>query len=133
MYTRGEITLRVGRGPLHLIRPNFRYTQLQISMMKANRIDVIDMACEECTQEVLGFSNVITSGNPTPYYDPIVSTTSPTLTPFEDSYFLLSKSRLFPCYKDRSNFTRKLILHIIDPCWDDGQLEAFFYIQSIQW
>ncbi|GJT16718.1 reverse transcriptase domain-containing protein [Tanacetum coccineum] len=41
------------------------------------------------TQEVLGFSNVISSGNPTPYYDPIVSTTSPTLTPFGDSDFLL--------------------------------------------
>ncbi|GJV74562.1 reverse transcriptase domain-containing protein [Tanacetum coccineum] len=39
--------------------------------------------------EVLGFSNVISSGNPTPYYDPIVSTSSPTLTPFGDSDFLL--------------------------------------------
>ncbi|GJW38839.1 reverse transcriptase domain-containing protein [Tanacetum coccineum] len=43
----------------------------------------------EYTQEVLGFSDVISSGNPTPYYDLIVSTTSPTLTPFEDSDFLL--------------------------------------------
>ncbi|GKF38419.1 hypothetical protein Tco_0118480 [Tanacetum coccineum] len=41
------------------------------------------------TQEVLGFSNVIASGNPTPYFEPIVSTTSPTLTPFGDSDFLL--------------------------------------------
>ncbi|GJS31338.1 hypothetical protein Tco_0491958 [Tanacetum coccineum] len=32
------------------------------------------------SQEVLGFSDVISSGNPTPYYDPIVFTTSPTLT-----------------------------------------------------
>ncbi|GKA05347.1 reverse transcriptase domain-containing protein [Tanacetum coccineum] len=32
---------------------------------------------------------VISSGNPTPYYDPIVSTASPTLTPFGDSDFLL--------------------------------------------
>ncbi|GKF26169.1 hypothetical protein Tco_0082063, partial [Tanacetum coccineum] len=47
------------------------------------------MAFEEYSQEVLGFSNVISSGNPTPYYDPIVSTTSPTLTPFGDSDFLL--------------------------------------------
>ncbi|GJX98107.1 reverse transcriptase domain-containing protein [Tanacetum coccineum] len=41
------------------------------------------------SQEVLGFSNVISSGNPTPYYDPIISTVSPTLTPFGDSDFLL--------------------------------------------
>ncbi|GKF65864.1 hypothetical protein Tco_0192381 [Tanacetum coccineum] len=47
------------------------------------------MACEEYSQEVLGFSDVITSGNPTPYYDPIVSTSSLTLTPFGDSDFLL--------------------------------------------
>ncbi|GJU23975.1 reverse transcriptase domain-containing protein [Tanacetum coccineum] len=55
------------------------------------RIDVLDMACEEYSQEVLGFSNVISSGNPTPYYDLIVSTSSPTLTPFEYSDFLLFK------------------------------------------
>nr|GEW14963.1 reverse transcriptase domain-containing protein [Tanacetum cinerariifolium] len=50
--------------------------------MMANRIGFIDMACEEYSQEVLGFSDVIESGNPTPYYDPVVSTTSPTLTLF---------------------------------------------------
>nr|GEV39600.1 reverse transcriptase domain-containing protein [Tanacetum cinerariifolium] len=40
-------------------------------------------------KEVLGFFDVTASGNPTPYDDPIVSTTSPTLTPFGDSDFLL--------------------------------------------
>ncbi|GJT99714.1 reverse transcriptase domain-containing protein [Tanacetum coccineum] len=65
-----------------------RYTA-NYNHMTANRINVIDMACEEYSQEVLGFSNVISSGNPTPYYDPIVSTSSPTLTPFGDSDFLL--------------------------------------------
>ncbi|GKD34189.1 hypothetical protein Tco_1249698, partial [Tanacetum coccineum] len=57
--------------------------------MTVNKIDVIDMACEEYSQEVLGFSNMIASGNPTPYLEPIVSTASPNLTPFEDSDFLL--------------------------------------------
>ncbi|GJX61199.1 hypothetical protein Tco_0294099 [Tanacetum coccineum] len=57
--------------------------------MTANRIDVIDMAYEEYSQEVIGFSNVISSGNPTPYYDSIVSTSSPTLTLFGESDFLL--------------------------------------------
>nr|GEW55643.1 reverse transcriptase domain-containing protein [Tanacetum cinerariifolium] len=59
--------------------------------MTANRIDVIDMACEEYLQEVIGFSDVIASGNPTLYYDLIVSTTSPTLTSFENSDFLLEE------------------------------------------
>nr|GFC13959.1 reverse transcriptase domain-containing protein [Tanacetum cinerariifolium] len=40
-------------------------------------------------QTVLGFSNVTASGTPTPQNNPIVSTTSPTLTPFENSDFLL--------------------------------------------
>ncbi|GKD86631.1 hypothetical protein Tco_1357785, partial [Tanacetum coccineum] len=56
-----------------------------------NRVNVIDMACEEYSQEVLDFSDVIASGNPTPNYYPIVSTSSPTLTPFGDSDFLLEE------------------------------------------
>nr|GFD54699.1 reverse transcriptase domain-containing protein [Tanacetum cinerariifolium] len=44
---------------------------------------------EEYFQEVLDFSNVTASGSPTPSDDPIVSSTSPTLTPFGDSDFLL--------------------------------------------
>nr|GFD38843.1 reverse transcriptase domain-containing protein [Tanacetum cinerariifolium] len=49
----------------------------------------VKVACEEYFQEVLGFSNVTASGSPTPSDDPSVSTTSPTLTPFGDSDFLL--------------------------------------------
>nr|GEZ92671.1 hypothetical protein [Tanacetum cinerariifolium] len=54
---------------------------------------LIDMHKGELTlqysQEVLSFSDITASGNPTPYDDPIVSTTSLTLTPFGDSDFLL--------------------------------------------
>ncbi|GKF73660.1 hypothetical protein Tco_0219992, partial [Tanacetum coccineum] len=85
----GKITLRVGREAITFnLDQTLRYTT-NYKHMTAKRIDVIDMACEEYSQEVLGFSNVISSSNPTPYYDPIVSTTSPTLTPFGDSDFLL--------------------------------------------
>ncbi|GKB87714.1 hypothetical protein Tco_0959986 [Tanacetum coccineum] len=65
-----------------------------------NRIDVIEMACEEYSQEVLSFSDVIVSGNATPYYDPIVSTSSPTLTPFGDSDFLLEEVDTFLALED---------------------------------
>nr|GFA78250.1 reverse transcriptase domain-containing protein [Tanacetum cinerariifolium] len=57
--------------------------------MTANKIDVTDEACEEYSQEVLGFFDVTVSGSPTPSDDPIVSTTSPMLTPFGDIDFLL--------------------------------------------
>nr|GEY17474.1 reverse transcriptase domain-containing protein [Tanacetum cinerariifolium] len=49
--------------------------------MPVNRIDLIDVACGEYSQEVLGFSM---SGNPTPSTKPIVSISSPTLTLFGD-------------------------------------------------
>nr|GEX03064.1 reverse transcriptase domain-containing protein [Tanacetum cinerariifolium] len=68
--------------------------------MIANQIDVIDMACEEYYQEVLGFFDVIASGNPTPYYDPIVSTSSLTLTTFGDSDFLLEEVDAFLTLED---------------------------------
>ncbi|GJR63881.1 reverse transcriptase domain-containing protein [Tanacetum coccineum] len=56
-----------------------------------NRIDVIDVACEEFTQEVLGFSNISESGNPTPTLEPILSTSPPFLTPFRGGEFMLEE------------------------------------------
>nr|GEZ38540.1 reverse transcriptase domain-containing protein [Tanacetum cinerariifolium] len=47
------------------------------------------LSLPELSQEVLGFSNVTATGTPTPHNDLIVSATSPTLTPFGDSNFLL--------------------------------------------
>ncbi|GJT73233.1 reverse transcriptase domain-containing protein [Tanacetum coccineum] len=86
---KGELTLRVGKEAVTFnLDQTSRYSS-NYDDMTANRIDVIEMACEEYSQEVLGFSDLIASGNPTPYYDPIVSTSSPTLTPFGDSDFLL--------------------------------------------
>ncbi|GJU16847.1 hypothetical protein Tco_1144813 [Tanacetum coccineum] len=41
--------------------------------------------------EFLGFSEVLANGNSTPYFEPIVDTTSPTLTPFEGSDFILEE------------------------------------------
>ncbi|GJX14138.1 reverse transcriptase domain-containing protein [Tanacetum coccineum] len=56
-----------------------------------NRIDVIDVSCEEYAQEVLGFSNSSKSGNPTPSLDQILSTSFPSLTPFEGGDFILEE------------------------------------------
>nr|GEW24880.1 putative reverse transcriptase domain-containing protein [Tanacetum cinerariifolium] len=75
---KGELTLRVAKEAVTFnLEQTSRYSANYNDMM-ANQIDVIDMACEEYSQEVLGFSDVIMSGNPTPYYDPNVSTTSVT-------------------------------------------------------
>ncbi|GKA68170.1 reverse transcriptase domain-containing protein [Tanacetum coccineum] len=96
----GELTLRVGKEAVTFnLDQTSRYSS-NYDEMTANRIDVIEMACEEYSQEVLGFSDVIASGNPTPYYDPIVSTSSPTLTPFGDSDFLLEEVDAFLALED---------------------------------
>ncbi|GJU32965.1 hypothetical protein Tco_1176554 [Tanacetum coccineum] len=96
----GELTLRVGKEAVTFnLDQTSRYSS-NYDDMTANRIDVIEMACEEYSQEVLGFSNVIASGNPTPYYDPIVSTSSPTLTPFGDSDFILEEVNAFLALED---------------------------------
>nr|GEU83164.1 reverse transcriptase domain-containing protein [Tanacetum cinerariifolium] len=92
--------------------------------MTANRIDIINMACEEYSQEVSGFSDVIESGNPTPYYDPIVSTTSLTLTPFRDSDFLLEEVDAFLALEDDPT-SPEADHSYYDPKGDILLLEAF--------
>nr|GEX45132.1 reverse transcriptase domain-containing protein [Tanacetum cinerariifolium] len=87
----GELTLRVGKEAITFNLDQTSRYSANYNDMTANQIDFIDMACGEYSQEVLGCSDVIASGNPTPYYDLIVSTSSSTLTPFGDSDFLLEK------------------------------------------
>nr|GEV33216.1 reverse transcriptase domain-containing protein [Tanacetum cinerariifolium] len=96
----GELTLRVGKYAITFNLDQTSRHSANYNDMTANRIDVIDMACEEYSQEVLGFSDVIASGNPTPYYDPIFSTTSLTLTPFENSDFHLEEVDAFLALED---------------------------------
>ncbi|GKE69908.1 hypothetical protein Tco_1527980, partial [Tanacetum coccineum] len=68
--------------------------------------------------------DVIASGNPTPYYDLIVSTSSPTLTPFGDSDFLLEEVDAFLALED------DLTLSEVDDSYYDSEgdillLESF--------
>ncbi|GKE04111.1 reverse transcriptase domain-containing protein [Tanacetum coccineum] len=96
----GELTLRVGKEAITFnLDQTSRYSS-NYNDMTANQIEVIEMAYEEYSQEVLGFFDVIASGNPTPYYDSIVSTSSPTLTPFGDSDFLLEEVDAFLALED---------------------------------
>nr|GFA41800.1 reverse transcriptase domain-containing protein [Tanacetum cinerariifolium] len=86
---KGELTLRIRNEAItYNLDQTSRYSA-NYDQMTAKKKDVTNEACEEYFQEVLSFSNVTASGSPTPSDDPIVSTTSPTLTPFGDSDFLL--------------------------------------------
>nr|GEU61487.1 transposon Ty3-I Gag-Pol polyprotein [Tanacetum cinerariifolium] len=108
----GELTLRVGNKAVTF---NLDQTSRYFANYDAesiNRIDVIDVACEEYFQEILGFS---VSGNPTPSTEPIVSTSSPTLTPFGDSDFLLEETDAFLATDDEP------ILPEIDDSYYDSE------------
>ncbi|GKF58258.1 hypothetical protein Tco_0171795 [Tanacetum coccineum] len=85
-----ELTLRVGDEAITFKVGNtskFSYNDAE----SINRIDVIDIACEEYSQEVLGFSGNSESGNPTPISEPIIAKSSPSLTPFEGGDFILEE------------------------------------------
>ncbi|GKE14310.1 reverse transcriptase domain-containing protein, partial [Tanacetum coccineum] len=86
-----ELTLRVNDEAItfnvgHTSRYSYRYDDGSV-----NRIDGINVTCEEYAQEVLGFSDSYKSGNLTPSLDPIITTSSPSLTPFEGGDFVLEK------------------------------------------
>ncbi|GJW92786.1 reverse transcriptase domain-containing protein [Tanacetum coccineum] len=85
----GEITLRVGKEAITFNLDQTSRYMANYNHMTTNQIDVIELECKEYLQEVLGFSNSVAYGNPSLDYDPIVSSSSPTLTPFGDSDFLL--------------------------------------------
>nr|GEY83278.1 reverse transcriptase domain-containing protein [Tanacetum cinerariifolium] len=93
----GELTLRVGNKAVTFNLDQTSRYSANYDAESINRIDVIDVACEEYSQEVLGFS---VSGNPTPSTEPIVPTSSFTLTPFRDSDFLLEETDAFLAIKD---------------------------------
>nr|GEZ33686.1 reverse transcriptase domain-containing protein [Tanacetum cinerariifolium]GEZ50943.1 reverse transcriptase domain-containing protein [Tanacetum cinerariifolium] len=119
-----ELTLRVGKEAITFNLDQTSRYSANYNDMTAKRIDVIDMACEEYSQEVLGLSDVIASGNPTSYYDPIISTTSLTLTSFGNSDFLLEEVDAFLALKDDPTSPE------VDQCYLDSEgdiliLEAF--------
>nr|GEV31721.1 DNA-directed DNA polymerase [Tanacetum cinerariifolium] len=84
----GEIILRHDDQSLTLKcgdMPSISYNNFQ----SLNKVDLIDATCEEYSQEVLGFSDVVANEVSTPYFEPIVSNSSQNLTPFDESDFLL--------------------------------------------
>nr|GEW20145.1 putative ribonuclease H-like domain-containing protein [Tanacetum cinerariifolium] len=120
----GELTLRVGKEAITFNLDQTSRYSANYSDMTAKRIDVIDVACEEYSQEVLGFSDTISSGNPTPFYDLIISTTSPTLTPFGNSDFLLEEVDAFLAVEDEPT-SSEFYQPYLDPEGDILLLEAF--------
>nr|GEY09695.1 reverse transcriptase domain-containing protein [Tanacetum cinerariifolium] len=108
----GELTLRVGKEVVTFNLDQTSRYSTNYDAMSVNRIDLIDVAYEEYSHEVLRFSM---SGNPTPSMEPIVSNSSATLTPFGDSDFLLEETDAFLAIDD------ELISLDIDGCYYDSE------------
>nr|GEZ17199.1 reverse transcriptase domain-containing protein [Tanacetum cinerariifolium] len=111
---REEITLRVNDEFITFnLNQTMRYSSIYDDN-SVNRIDIIDIACEEYAQDVLDFKYNSKSGNPTlvsnPSFsketksefckEPIVKSSSPTLTLFGESDFILEEIEDF--LKDES-------------------------------
>nr|GEW87439.1 reverse transcriptase domain-containing protein [Tanacetum cinerariifolium] len=90
-----------------------------------NKVDLIDVTCEEYSQEVLGFFDVVTHDNSTSYYESIVSNSSPTLTPFNESDFLLLEEADAFITIDDEPISPKIDATYYDPEGDILILEAF--------
>ncbi|GJR24205.1 reverse transcriptase domain-containing protein [Tanacetum coccineum] len=87
-----ELTLRVDDEAITFkVGQTLRYSR---SYETVNQVNVIDVACEEYAQEVLGFLDSSTSGNPTPS-DPIIASSSSLFTPFERGDFILEEIETF--------------------------------------
>nr|GEZ08349.1 reverse transcriptase domain-containing protein [Tanacetum cinerariifolium] len=68
---------------------------LERPFLRTERALIDVYACEEFVQEVLGFSNNSKSGSLTPTSDLIISSSSPSFTPFEGSDFILEEIKTF--------------------------------------
>nr|GEW71094.1 reverse transcriptase domain-containing protein [Tanacetum cinerariifolium] len=121
----GELTLRVGKEAITFNLDQTPRYSANYNDMTAKSIHVIDLACEEYSQEVLGFSDTISSGNPTSSNDPIVSANSPTLTPFGDSDFLLENVNAFLAVEDEPT-SSEFQQSYLDPEGGILLLKAFF-------
>nr|GFA99943.1 DNA-directed DNA polymerase [Tanacetum cinerariifolium] len=102
-----EITLRVNDDSITFnLNQTMRYS-LTYDDTSVNKVDVIDVTCEEFMQDVLDFQYNPKSSNPTLVFDdsisennsckvPIVKSSSLTLTPFGESDFILEEIEDFP-------------------------------------
>nr|GEV33964.1 reverse transcriptase domain-containing protein [Tanacetum cinerariifolium] len=119
----GEIILRHDEQSLTLKcgdTPSISYNNFE----SLNEVNLIDATCEEYSQEVLGFSDVVANDNSTPYYEPIVSNSSPPLTPFDESDFLFFKEADAFIAIDDEPISPKIDATYYDPEGDILILEA---------
>ncbi|GKC59249.1 hypothetical protein Tco_1086847 [Tanacetum coccineum] len=114
-----ELTLRVSDEAITFkVGNTSRYSYNDAESI--NRIDVIDIACKEYSQEVLGFSDNSESDNPTPTSKPVIAKSSPFLTPFEGGDFILEEIEAY------------LVSDSVPPRINDGEFDSEGDIRLIE-
>ncbi|GKA29792.1 reverse transcriptase domain-containing protein [Tanacetum coccineum] len=73
---------------------SFTDALLHMPKFASTFMSILNVACEEYAQEVLGFSDSSTSGNPTPS-DPIIASSTTSFTLFEGGDFILEEIETF--------------------------------------
>nr|GEY00697.1 reverse transcriptase domain-containing protein [Tanacetum cinerariifolium] len=90
-----EITLRVNDEAVTFnLNQTTRYSSTYDGL-SVNRIDIIDVAREKYAQEILSFSSNSLGCSPTLTFEPILSDSSPSLTLFEGSDFILEEIKAY--------------------------------------
>nr|GEU79939.1 reverse transcriptase domain-containing protein [Tanacetum cinerariifolium] len=94
-----EITLWVNDEAVTFnLNQTMRYSSTYDDLL-VNRIDIIDVAREEYAQEILGFSNNSSGGNPTSTFESILSDSSPSFTRSRDMLERLAGNEFY-CFLD---------------------------------
>ncbi|GKA84972.1 reverse transcriptase domain-containing protein, partial [Tanacetum coccineum] len=119
-----ELTLRVNdEAIMFKVGHTSRYSRNYYDET-VHQVNVIDVACKEYAQEVLGFLDSSTSGNPTPS-DPIIAFSSPSFTPFKRGDFILEEietcllSDSIPPGIDDADFDSEGDIHLLKKLLND--------------
>nr|GFB87059.1 reverse transcriptase domain-containing protein [Tanacetum cinerariifolium] len=116
-----EITLKVNDESITFnLNQTMRYSSTYDDN-SVNRVDVIDIACEEFFQDVLDFQYNPKSSNPTLVFDPLISesdsckepivkSSSPTLTPFRENLKLAEETKAKSSIEEPSELELKDLL-----------------------
>nr|GEZ45639.1 reverse transcriptase domain-containing protein [Tanacetum cinerariifolium] len=114
-----ELTLRIDNEAITFkVGQTLKYSYNDAESI--NQIDVIDVACEGYVQEVLGFFDNSTSGNPTLISDPIIALSSYSLTQFEGGDFIFKEmeacltSKSIPPGIDDIDFDLEGDIHLLE-------------------
>nr|GEW83846.1 hypothetical protein [Tanacetum cinerariifolium] len=119
-----EITLRVNDESITFnLNQTMRYSSTYDDN-SVNRVDVIDISCEEFVQDVLDFQYNPKSSSPTLVSDfskidvskePIVKSSSPTRTPFGEKYAFLEESNKLPVIiaKNLKDVEREALINVL--------------------